>query len=221
MSNNVIIVAAGEGIRFGHVKQFYSFQGRPLLLYALDPFENSEEINKITIVVPNNKIAYTKGLVKKWRYKKIRYIISGGKRRQDSVLNGLKTITEKTGIVVIHDGIRPIVLTNMVKKGIKLCRKYKAVIPGIPIYDTIKQVNKNFVVSTIPRRSLYLIQTPQFYEINLIKNAYKKANLSIDYTDEAAILESLRLPVYLFQGDRLNIKITEKTDLKILNKFLS
>ena len=221
MTNYAIVVAAGKGERFGQPKQFYSFRGRPLLSYALDTFENNREINNIIIVVPKKRILQTKSLIRKCGYIKVRHVIAGGKRRQDSVLNGLKTIADKSGIVMIHDGIRPIISSNIIKKGIKLCRKYQAVIFGLPIYDTIKKINKNFVVKTVPRKDLYLIQTPQFFEIKMLKDAFKQANATIEHTDEAAMLESLRIPVYLAIGDRFNIKVTEKTDLKVLNKFLA
>lgn len=221
MSNYAVIAAAGTSRRFGQAKQFYHLMKQPLLLYALNPFEGNKGIKSITIVVPQSKIAYTKNLVKKWGYKKIRHIVAGGERRQDSVLNGLNTIMEKSGIVCIHDGCRPLISPTIVNRGIKLCRKYRAVIFGVPIYDTVKRVKKNRVLNTEPHSGLYLIQTPQFFNINLIKNAYKKANLAIDYTDEAAILESLGWSVYFFRGDRFNIKITEKSDLKALNKFLA
>ena len=109
---------------------------------------------------------------------------------------------------------------KLINKGIKLCRKHKAVIFGSKISDTVKGAKNNMVLRTISRNNLYLIQTPQFFDINLLKDAYKSVNLSVEYTDDAAILESLKIPVYLYQGDRFNIKITRKSDLKILNKIL-
>jgi len=221
MSNCALIVAAGKGTRFGQPKQFYNFHGRPLFLYALEQFEKNSAIDMIILVVPKHKIRFTQNLIKKFGYKKTRHIVSGGRRRQDSVLKGLQKIHEKSGIVIIHDGIRPIVTNRIIKKGIKLCRKYHAVIPGIPIYETIKQVNKNLICRTVSRNNLYLIQTPQFFKINLIKNGFRKANMRTEYTDEAALIESLGHNVHLFTGDLLNIKITKKSDLKILNKFLS
>lgn len=221
MANYAIIVAAGKGRRFGQAKQFYPLQGRPLLLYALDPFETNTNISYIIIVVPQRRITQIRTLIEKNRYKKVRYIVAGGERRQDSVLNGLNTIKKKSGIVVIHDGCRPIVASTLINRGIKLCQKYRAVIFGVPVNDTIKRVKKYLVQSTVPRSGLYLIQTPQFFDLDLIKKAYARADNSTDYTDEAAILESLGWPVYCSPGDRFNIKITEKGDLKTTNKFLS
>ncbi|TET61197.1 MAG: 2-C-methyl-D-erythritol 4-phosphate cytidylyltransferase [Candidatus Stahlbacteria bacterium] len=220
MSIHTVLVAAGKGRRFGELKQFYSYNDRPLFLYALDNFETNKNIKKITVVVPINSIKYVTKTIKEWRFKKVYNIIAGGKRRQDSVLNALNTIKTNSGIVIIHDGVRPIASEKLINKGIKLCRKYKAVIFGSKVSDTVKEVKSNVVIKTLFRENLYFIQTPQFFTINLLKNAYKKADLSVDYTDEAAILESLEIPVYLFQGDRFNIKITRRSDLKILSKIL-
>lgn len=220
MPNYAIIVAAGKGQRFGGAKQFASFRGRPLFLYALDNFELNKNIKSITVVIPKNNIRYTIKTIKEWQFKKVRNIIAGGRRRQDSVSNALNTIKDKSGIVIIHDGVRPIVTDKLINKGVKLCRKHKAVIFGSKISDTVKGAKNNMVLRTISRNNLYLIQTPQFFDINLLKDAYKSVNLSVEYTDDAAILESLKIPVYLYQGDRFNIKITRKSDLKILNKIL-
>ncbi len=220
MQNHAIIVAAGKGQRFGGLKQFYSFRNRPILLYALDSFKTNRNINTITVVVPRNKIEYTKKLMKKWKIKKKHTILLGGSRRQDSVFNALNTIKAKSGIVVIHDGVRPVVSGKLINRGIMLCRKYKAVIFGLRVYDTLKEVKSHVVVETVSRKHLYLIQTPQFFEINLLKNAYKRADSSIEYTDDAAMLEALGIPVYLYHGDRFNIKITERIDLKLLNKIV-
>ncbi|KPJ73847.1 hypothetical protein AMJ52_02845 [candidate division TA06 bacterium DG_78] len=220
MANYAVIVAAGRSTRFGQTKQFYPFKGRPLILYALDPFETNAHINDIIVVVPRQRITYTRYLIKKWGYKKIRHIVAGGTRRQDSVLCGLNTLKRQSGIVAIHDGCRPIGVSNLISRGIKLCYKYQAVIFGILVHDTIKRVKKYRVQNTVSRSNLYLIQTPQFFSINLIKRAYAQADLSIDYTDEAAILESLGWPVYCFTGNRFNIKITEVSDLRTINTLL-
>lgn len=219
MPNCAIIVAAGAGRRFGGPKQFYPFRGKPLFLYALDTFKTIKDIDYVTIVVPKNKINYTKNLIKKFSYKKVRYIIPGGKRRQDSVYRGIQTI-KGNGIAIIHDGVRPIVSKGFVRKGIRLCKKYSAVIFGMPIKDTIKQVNRNTVLKTIPRNGLYLIQTPQFFNIELLRNVYKNRTFHEEFTDEASIIEESGFPVYLFVGDPCNIKITTKDDLKILGKFI-
>jgi 2-C-methyl-D-erythritol 4-phosphate cytidylyltransferase len=220
MPNHVIVAAAGEGRRFGGAKQFFLFRDHPLFIHVLHSFELNKGISSITLVVPKNKITYAQLLIKKHRLGKVRNIVAGGKRRQDSVLKGLDTIKYSAGIVAIHDGVRPIVSQRLINQGIKLCRRYKAVIFGSIVRDTVKLVKNNKVNKTVDRKNLYLIQTPQFFGIRVLKNAYKMADLSKEYTDEAALLESLSLPVYCFTTDNINIKITRKSDLKLLSKIL-
>ncbi len=220
MPNYAIVVAAGRGQRFGGLKQFYSFRNRPLLLYALDSFEASRNINSILVVVPQNRIEYTRRLIKESKFHKAYSVIAGGRRRQDSVLCALTVLRARSGIIAIHDGVRPAVSSTLVNRGIVLCRKRKAVIFGSPVCDTIKEVKSHKIMRTVPRNNLYLIQTPQFFEINLLRHAYRNADLSTEYTDEAALLESLGVPVYCYEGDPFNIKITKKDDFRILKKLL-
>ncbi len=220
MQNHAIIVAAGRGHRFGGLKQFYTFRGRPLLWHALEAFEANRNVHAITVVVPRNKIRYLWREIEHGKLKKVCSLVSGGPRRQDSVLNGLNTIKARSGIAIIHDGVRPVVSDKLVNRGIRLCTKYKAVIFGSTVSDTLKEVKNHVVIRTVPRTRLVLIQTPQFFDINLLKNAYRKADLTIEYTDDAALLEDLGIPVYVYQGDRFNIKITQRIDLRLLNKLV-
>jgi len=184
MANHAIIVAAGAGKRFGGKKQFYPVQGRPLFLYATSAFESHSQIQTIVLVVPKRQKVRIKKLTKAMGLSKVRYVVSGGQRRQDSVINGLRVIKDKSGVVIIHDAVRPMVSKATIGKGIALCRKYKSV-------------------------------------VLTIRNAIATADSDVEYTDEAAMLESLGLPVYLFIGDRYNIKVTDKRDLKIMEKLLS
>jgi len=221
MANHAIIVAAGAGKRFGGKKQFYPVQGRPLFLYATSAFESHSQIQTIVLVVPKRQKVRIKKLTKAMGLSKVRYVVSGGQRRQDSVINGLRVIKDKSGVVIIHDAVRPMVSKATIGKGIALCRKYKSVVLGVKVHDTVKRVAKRRVQETVPRDGLFLIQTPQFYDLRTIRNAIATADSDVEYTDEAAMLESLGLPVYLFIGDRYNIKVTDKKDLKIMEKLLS
>jgi 2-C-methyl-D-erythritol 4-phosphate cytidylyltransferase len=108
----------------------------------------------------------------------------------------------------------------VIKKGIALCRKYKSVIIGTKVNDTVKRVARRQVQETVPRDDLFLVQTPQFYDIRTIKQAMTKADFRMEYTDEASMLEALGMPVYVFQGDRHNIKVTDRKDLRYVAKYL-
>ena len=190
------------------------------MIYSILPFQKNKQIDSILLVVPKNKIAAVKKLVQKYKLNKVKKIIPGGKRRQDSVLNGLTHIKVQKGIILVHDGVRPLVSQSLINKGIRLCKKYKAFIFGVPITDTIKEISNNRIKCTISRKNLFLVQTPQFFETRLIKNAAEKASKSTEYTDEAALLEADDIPVYLFQGQYNNMKITQREDLRIIGKII-
>ncbi len=219
MSVYAIIVGAGKGRRFGGLKQFANFMGRPLLIHTSEIFARCPLIDWIIVVVPKGMVKKTKDLLKNYRIEKIYAVIPGGKRRQDSVLNGIKAIKKKSGILVIHDAVRPFISNELIVRGVKLCKKYKAVIFGVPIFDTIKLVRNKKVIMTVPRLSPFAIQTPQFFDYHYLTSAYKKVNFQkTEFTDEALIVESAGNPVYVFKGEAGNIKITEKKDLKILER---
>ncbi|GAH53202.1 unnamed protein product, partial [marine sediment metagenome] len=126
------------------------------------------------LVVPKRKIETTTQLIKRFKLEKVKKIVAGGKRRQDSVLKGLNQLKRQSGIVLIHDGVRPLVAQSLIDKGIKLCKRHKAVIFGTAIDDTVKETKNRRVVRTVPRRNLFLVQTPQFFDIKLLKKAFRQ-----------------------------------------------
>jgi 2-C-methyl-D-erythritol 4-phosphate cytidylyltransferase len=170
--------------------------------------------------VTKNIVKKTQKLIKDFGLKKINKIIPGGKRRQDSVFNGIAALKNEQGIVIIHDAVRPFVSQKLINRGIKLCQKYKAVIFGIPVFDTLKLVKGKKVICSVPRISPYAIQTPQFFDIKYLKQAYSKVDFNTEFTDEAGILESAGLDVFVFKGEPNNIKITTKEDFELIKKRL-
>ena len=207
MPSYALIMAAGKGKRFGRYKQFMTVKGRPLICHIVEIFRKCKSISQIIIIVPRSKINYVRKLVKNNGISMVN-VIAGGGRRQDSVENGIISLGNKKGIGIIHDCVRPIINSQTIERGIKLCRKYHAVILGTPVTDTVKMVKNKQVVKTIDRKGLFLIQTPQFYDLDLLRKAYQMVDPEREYTDEAGLLEATNVPVYLFQGDRFNIKIT-------------
>jgi 2-C-methyl-D-erythritol 4-phosphate cytidylyltransferase len=220
MRNYAIVVAAGKGKRFGAGKQFHLIHGIPMFIYSVQSFHQNRHIHTIILVVPKRKIVTTTHLIKRFKLEKVKKIVAGGKRRQDSVLKGLNQLKRQSGIVLIHDGVRPLVAQSLIDKGIKLCKRHKAVIFGTAIGDTVKEAKNRRVVRTVPRRNLFLVQTPQFFDIKLLKKAFRQTIKFDEYTDEAAILEAQSIPVYIFQGQRDNIKVTRKEDLRLIEKLL-
>lgn len=220
MRNYAIVVAAGKGKRFGTAKQFHLIYGIPMFIYSVQSFHQNRHIHTIILVVPKRKIETTTQLIKRFKLEKVKKIVAGGKRRQDSVLKGLNQLKRQSGIVLIHDGVRPLVAQSLIDKGIKLCKRHKAVIFGTAIGDTVKEAANRRVVCTVPRRNLFLVQTPQFFDIKLLKKAFRQTIKFDEYTDEAAILEAQSIPVHIFQGQRDNIKVTRKEDLRLIEKLL-
>jgi|UniRef100_A0A7C6EBM1 2-C-methyl-D-erythritol 4-phosphate cytidylyltransferase len=215
-----LIVAAGKGERFGGTKQFFLLDGKPVVLHTVEAFERCHCIDQIVLVVNPPKINYIETLLELNEIKKIRAVVSGGNERQDSVWNGLKALPKK-GLVAIHDGVRPLFETKILAQGFALCKNHKAVICAIPINDTVKEVKDGKISKTIDRSNLYLIQTPQFYEIGLIRKAYEKALSEKFYaTDDSTLVERLGIKVQIMPGSSSNIKITNREDLRLVEKIV-
>ncbi len=229
MKNNyIIIVAAGKGKRFGlnYNKLLYEIGGKPLIYYTLKNISSSPLIKNIILVTNENDIKIMNKIVKKYNFYKVKKIIKGGKERQDSVYNGLKYIKKveknksKDIFVGIHDGARINIKPYLIEKILKTAQKFNSAAAGIKIYDTVKKINNsNFVIETIPRENLILIQTPQFFKFELIYNAYTFAYKNKFYaTDDVAILEFSGLKTKIVEGDNNNIKITFKEDIDKIMK---
>lgn len=214
-----IILAAGRGKRFGLLKQFFLIKDKPLFIYSVMAFEKSV-CDEIFIVTLKNKKREIKDWIDKLFITKVKKIISGGKERFHSVMKALRFLPNN-GYVAIHDASRPLITPNFINKGFKLVEKYKAVIFGIKSEDTLKTCFNNQVVTTLERDYIYRIQTPQFFEISLLKNGYELARKEKwNGTDDASFLEKAGFKVYLFEGDKKNIKITTKEDLELIKNLL-
>jgi 2-C-methyl-D-erythritol 4-phosphate cytidylyltransferase len=222
-----IILAAGKGLRFGSVKpkQMVRLGDKPVIVHSLLALSKSEYIRDIVLVVnPANKEDIL-GQVGKYHIPKIRKVVLGGKRRQDSVLNALKAVDECSELVLIHDGVRPFIDTNCIASLILEASKTQAAILGVPVKATIKKVRKtgkagSFAVSeTLKRDELWEVQTPQAFNRDLLIKAYRGGN-SGDVTDDAMLIEKMDKPVSLVMGSYENIKITTPEDLAIAEAVL-
>lgn len=203
-------------------KQFLNLGDRPILVHTLDRFEENELIDEIILVVPEDYMGYcSQTIVDKFQFKKIKKIVCGGEERQDSVYLGLKACPYSTSVVVIHDGVRPLISKEKITQSIRLCQKKRAVILAVPPKDTIKRVEEGAVITTLDREKLWLVQTPQVFEYKLILEAYEKAREdNFVATDDSVLVERLGQKVVVLEGDYRNIKITTSDDLAIAEKFL-
>ncbi len=219
-----IIAAAGKGKRMdiGFNKQFISIKDRPVLFYTLDVFNNDEFIDEIVICANESEIDFIQSeIVEKYNLFKVSAVVAGGKERQESVFNALKSISA-CEIVIIHDGARPFVNTSIIDNGIKYARQYGAAACGVVPKDTIKtRGNNGFSSGTLSRNELFCVQTPQCFNYEKLLECYEKAEGVINkYTDDTSIFEDFGYQVYLYEGSYNNIKITTPEDLIIADTII-
>lgn len=221
-----IVLAAGQGKRMNSkiAKQYLLLRNKPVLYYSLKSFEESE-VDEIVLVVGQGEIDYVREhIIQFYQFKKVCNIIEGGKERYHSVYNALNAIS-KTSYVLIHDGARPFVTNDIIDRVIENVIKSRACIVGMPVKDTIKIVDKDgLVLDTPSRENVWMIQTPQAFEFDLIKKAYDMImeEDNIQVTDDAMVLErALDYPIKLIEGSYQNIKITTPEDIKIGDIFMS
>ena len=240
MKADAVIVSAGKGLRFVEgksirvgttvvptpdrgKKQFYSLGGKPILAHSLDKFETCPLIRSILLVVGEEDMDYClKEIVERYGFRKVSQIVPGGKRRQDSVKNGIDALPKDADIVAIHDGVRPFVTKAMIEDTIHSAVRHGAVALAMPLKDTIKVSNPDgTVLKTLDRESLWQIQTPQTFQVNVIKEAYyRAAEDGFVGTDDASLVEHLGVKVHILPGSYMNIKITTPEDLFLANLFL-
>lgn len=226
MDSNVstIIVAAGSGRRMGSEtkKQFLLLDGKEVLARTVDQFEHLSKIKEIILVTGKDNLEDVKAMVKTYEWKKVISVIAGGKERQDSVKCGLEALSEKTEVVLIHDGVRPFVTQDMIERSINAAQKYGGCVLGVAAKDTIKICNEDGMVLETPKRStLWHVQTPQAFRKELIVNAYNKAEAEgFLGTDDASVAEFAGERIKVIPGSYQNIKITTKEDLWVAACFL-
>jgi 2-C-methyl-D-erythritol 4-phosphate cytidylyltransferase len=219
-----VVLAAGRGKRMGAVlnKQFLCIKEKPILYYTLKAFEDCALIDNIVLVTAENEMDYCREeIVRKYNITKITAIVAGGAERQNSVFKGLIAAND-SDIVLIHDGARPFVDETIIRNGIEYARKYGACACGITPKDTIKQKSaEGFSVGTLERSSLFSVQTPQCFKLDLILGCHKKiSDMNVLFTDDTSVVEYLGHRVYLYEGSYNNIKITTPEDLVIGEKIL-
>jgi 2-C-methyl-D-erythritol 4-phosphate cytidylyltransferase len=220
-----IIVAAGKGIRLKDAvrKQYVTLDGIPILGRTLNIFDSCQRVNQIIVVVPKEDLDFCRNeILMAAKLQTDVILVAGGAERQDSVFNGLKAIESDDGIVLIHDGVRPFVSPAQLVACITGAAELGACILGIPAFDTVKKVNsKNEITQTLKRETLWLAQTPQAFNVKLIKKAHEAAKQEgFIGTDDAALVERLGKVVKIMPGNRNNIKITNREDLKLARAIL-
>ncbi len=226
---SAIVLAAGRGLRFrsGVPKPLVKINSQPIIIYCLKIISKHPSIKDIVVVVNaqiRNRIIKA---IKRYRISKIIRVVRGGRRRQDSVYQGLGAIDERTDLVLIHDGVRPFITKGIITSVIKKAKDTGAAIVGVPVKATIKQVHspqstvhsRLLVKKTLNRDNLWEVQTPQVFGKDLILKAYEKFG-NADVTDDAMLVEKLGAKVSAVLGSYDNIKITTPEDLRLAEAIL-
>lgn len=223
--NYVIIVAGGKGLRMGSdiPKQFLPIGGRPVLMRTIDRFREYSEELQIILVLPKAQQDYWHQLCKEYAFplpstgevgKGFYLLADGGETRYHSVQNGLALIPDNAeGVVGVHDGVRPFPSVEVIRNCYETAREKKAVIPVIPVVETVRHL-KGETSETVPRGDYRLVQTPQTFDIQLLKSANRQP-YNDNFTDDASVVEAFGFDITLVEGNRENIKITTPYDLKI------
>jgi 2-C-methyl-D-erythritol 4-phosphate cytidylyltransferase len=212
----IIIVAGGKGLRMGSdiPKQFLPVGGKPVLMRTLERFREYSPTLQIILVLPKAQQDYWHQLCKDYNFE-VEYVLAdGGETRFHSVQNGLAKIPDDAeGVVGVHDGVRPFPSIDVIRNCYETARTAKAVIPVISVVETVRHLQGN-TSETVPRNDYRLVQTPQTFDIQLLKAANKQP-YNDGFTDDASVVEAFGFNITLVEGNRENIKITTPYDLKI------
>ena len=217
----VIIVAGGKGLRMGSdiPKQFLPIGGKPVLMRTLERFRAYDDALQIILVLPEAQQAYWRELCGQYHFDVEYRLANGGQTRFHSVQNGLALVPDEAeGVVGVHDGVRPFPSIEVIRNCYETARTKKAVIPVIPVVETVRHLEGDKSV-TVPRGDYRLVQTPQTFDIQLLKAANRQP-FNDGFTDDASVVESYGFEITLVEGNRENIKITTPYDLKIAEVLL-
>ena len=215
-----VIVAAGSASRMGGIdKVMAPLQGEPMVLRTIREFQNCDAISEIVVVTRPDLILPIMSLVQ--GLDKVKAVVAGGSSRQESVNLGLNALSDQVKLVAVHDGARPLITWQVIDRAVRAANSYGAATPAIPVKDTIKTVQGGIVKETPDRKLLYAVQTPQVFDLDLLRGALKKAQQDgAEVTDDCSAVERLGMSVKIVEGDERNLKITTPMDLKIAKMLL-
>ena len=222
MSDYIIVVAGGKGLRMGSdiPKQFLPIGGKPVLMRTLERFREYSDDLQIILVLPEAQQEYWQELCKKYDFKVEYLLANGGQTRFHSVQNGLALVPDNAeGVVGIHDGVRPFPSIGVIRNCYETARIAKAVIPVIPVFETVRHLNNDDSM-TVPRNEYRLVQTPQTFDIQLLKAANHQP-YNDGFTDDASVVESYGHKITLVEGNRENIKITTPYDITVAEAIIN
>lgn len=223
MKVTVIIAAAGAGRRMkaDRPKQLLVINDTPILVYTIRKFDRCSLVDRIVVAAPQESVDEIRKMVAGAGFSKPVSVVQGGARRQDSVATAMQHMDPDTTIVAVHDAVRPFVSVEEIEATIRLAEKTGAALLAIPIVDTVKQIRKDIIDSTLTREHLVLAQTPQVFRVEILREAYERAKKDEYYgTDESSLVERMDHPVSIVRGSERNIKITRPGDLSLARFYL-
>jgi 2-C-methyl-D-erythritol 4-phosphate cytidylyltransferase len=224
--NVAIVVAAGRGTRLGgdRPKQFLELGGVPIVIHALRQFERCQAISEIVTVLPAEETAGFSSLAQKFGLKKPGQVVAGGETRAQSVQRGLNAISAAE-IVAVHDGARPFVSPEEIDRVVQAAMAGGAAVLVAPVADTIKAVEGNRIIRTVPRNELRRALTPQCFRFDILKRAFEALKeleaAGAEVTDESFLVERLGVEIVAVEGSARNIKITREEDLAMAEAILA
>ena len=223
MKRHAIIVAGGKGLRMGAdiPKQFLPIYGRPLLMHTLENFHDFDPTLHLIVVLPAAQQEYWQKLCREYGFRIAHLVADGGDTRFHSVSNGLAATDDDSAdaLVAVHDGVRPFVSHSVMDSCFKAAAESGAAVPVVPVVETIRQLDGDGASHTVSRDQFRLVQTPQTFQLPLLREAYRQP-YSDRFTDDASVVEALGHPITLVEGNRENIKITTPYDLTIAEALL-
>ena len=215
-----VLVAAGSASRMGGIdKVMAPLGGEPMIARTVRAFQECDAVSEIVIVTREDLILPIRELTKSCE--KVKTVVAGGKSRQESVGKGLNALSKDVKLAAVHDGARPLITWQLIDCCIRAANTYGAAAPAIPVKDTIKTVEGGIVVNTPDRSKLNAVQTPQVFDIDMLKGALLKAYQDgAEVTDDCSAVERLGMKVKIVEGDEKNLKVTTPMDLKIAEMLL-
>ncbi|NOZ24668.1 MAG: 2-C-methyl-D-erythritol 4-phosphate cytidylyltransferase [Nitrospirae bacterium] len=216
-----IVPSAGSGRRFGGGKTLLNLQGMPVIARTLSALQAVDEIVEIIPVMRSEEMEKALEIVERYGFTKVKKIAPGGRERQESVSHGLALVERKNCIVLVHDGVRPLVTPEMIRKTISALEDLDGVVTAVAVKDTIKEVSDGMVRRTLDRKKLFAVQTPQAFPCSVLVQAYAGVlGSGMYFTDDAALVEHHGGRVKVIEGEYTNIKITTREDLLLAEAFL-
>ncbi len=215
-----VIVAAGSASRMGGIdKVMAPLAGEPMIVRTVRTFQESDVIGEIVIVTRPDLIVPIMSLCA--GFDKVKLVLTGGRTRQESVMNGLNGLSSKVELAAVHDGARPLISPTVIDRTVRSANTYGAAAPAIAVKDTIKEIRGGVVLGTPERKRLCAVQTPQVFDFDMLRGALKKAQTDgAEVTDDCSAVERLGMTVKIVEGDERNLKVTTPMDLKIAEMLL-